>query len=161
MSNERVADILEALGEREEKQAKKKTRTKANTEVKKAKKLTKKEQQILDIEKSIVVPDNYILINTPELLERFVNYYKAYKTMYQDEAYVFLDTETYGLNNWRDGLISIQIGFMSEQYFYIPMRPFKHPMSKDIPTLDFDTVANALRPLLEADKLLVLANAKL
>jgi DNA polymerase I - 3''-5'' exonuclease and polymerase domains len=155
-----VSDIMEALEARDEKQKRKRVRTKANTEVKKAKKLTKKEQQILDIEKSIVMPDNYILINTPELLERLVNYYKAYKTMYQGEAYVFLDTETYGLNNWRDGLISIQIGFMSEQYFYIPMRPFKHPMSKDIPTLDFDTVANTLRPLLEQDKQIVMANSK-
>jgi DNA polymerase I len=160
VSSERVSDILEALDAREEKQAKKKTRTKANTETKKVKKLTKKEQQILDIEMSLVIPDNYILINTPELLERLVNYYKAYKTMFQGDAYVFLDTETYGLNNWKDGLISIQLGFMSEQYFYIPMRPFKHQMSKDIPTLDFNTVADALRPLLEADKMLVLANAK-
>jgi len=160
VSNESVNDIIDILNAREEKEAKRKPRTRANTEVKKAKKLTKKEQQILDIEKTLVIPDNYILINTPELLERLVNYYKAYKNMYQGDAYVFLDTETYGLNNWKDSLISIQLGFMSEQYFYIPMRPFKHPMSQDIPTLDFDVVANALRPLLEADKLLVLANAK-
>ncbi len=161
MSDDRnVTDLLDALGEREEKTTKKKTRTKAKTEVKKAKKLTKKEQQILDIEQSIVMPDNYILINTPELLERLVQHYKAYKTMYAKDAWTFLDTETYGLNNWKDGLISIQIGFMSEQYFYIPMKPFKHEMSKDLPALDFDVVADALRPLLEADKMIVMANAK-
>lgn len=160
MSDERVADLLNALDGREEKQAKKRTRTKANTEVKKAKKLTKKEQQILDIEKSIIMPENYHLVNTPELLDRLVNYYKMYKTMWAKDAYTFLDTETYGLNNWKDAQISIQVGFMSDEYFYIPMRPFKHEMSKDIPTLDFDTVANALRPLLEADKMIVMANAK-
>lgn len=161
MSDERVTeDILQLLGAREEKQAKKKPRTKAKTEVKKAKKLTKKEQQILDIEQSIVMPENYTLINTPELLERFVNYYKMYKTMWAKDAYTFLDTETYGLNNWKDALISIQVGFMSDMYFYIPMRPFKHPSSAHLPALDFDVVADALRPLLEADKMIVMANAK-
>lgn len=160
MAEERVADLLEALGAREEKQAKKKTRTKANTEKKKAKKLTKKEQQILDIEKSIEMPENYHLINTPELLERFIDYYKTYKETWGDEAYTFLDTETYGLNNWKDAQISVQFGFMSDQYFYIPMRPFKHPMSEHIPTLDFDVVADAIRPLLESDKKIVMANSK-
>lgn len=161
MSEERVVtDLLDALGEREEKQTKRKPRTKAKTEVKKAKKITKKEQQVLDIEKSITMPDNYILINTPELLAKLVQHYKAYKTMYIKDAWTFLDTETYGLNNWKDGLISIQIGFMSENYFYIPMKPFKHESSKDIPALDFQVVADALRPLLEADKMIVMANAK-
>lgn len=139
---------------------KKKTRTKANTEVKKVKKLTKKEQQILDIEASINMPENYHLINTPELLERFINYYKMYKTMHAKDAYTFLDTETYGLHNWRDAQISVQFGFMTGEYFYIPMRPFLHENSVDVPALDFDVVANAVRPLLEADKELVLANSK-
>ncbi|MGG1263779.1 DNA polymerase [Brevibacillus laterosporus] len=157
MSDREVSQILNVLDKRA---TRKTTRTKANTETKKVKKLTKKEQQILDIEKSIVMPENYILINTTELLEKVVSYYKTYKTMYAKDAYTFLDTETYGLDNWRDGLISIQLGFMSEKYFYIPMRPFKHEVSKDIPTLDFRTVADALRPLLQADKQIVMANAK-
>ncbi|ALA07267.1 putative DNA polymerase I [Brevibacillus phage SecTim467] len=153
-------EIIDILEKNEQKAAKGRTRTKNTEKPKKPKKLTKKEQQILDVEASIVMPDNYVLINTPELLERLVNYYKAYKTMYQGDAYVFLDTETYGLNNWKDGLISISIGFMSEQYFNIPMKPFLHEMSKDVPTLPFDVVADRLRPLLEADKLIVMANAK-
>lgn len=152
---EDVADIINSAIQKE-----KPLRTKKTEKPKKVAKLTKKEQQILDIEASIVMPDNYTLINTPELLERLVNYYKAYKTMYQGDAFVYLDTETYGLNNWKDALISISIGFASEQYFNIPMRPFLHEMSKDVETLSFDVVADALRPLLEADKMLVLANAK-
>lgn len=152
-------EILDILDKGEKKKART-TRTKNTEKVKKAKKLTKKEQQILDVEASIVMPDNYTLINTPELLERLVNYYKAYKTMYQGDAYVYLDTETYGLNNWRDALISISIGFESEQYFNIPMRPFLHEMSIGVETLPFDVVADALRPLLEADDMIVMANAK-
>jgi DNA polymerase-1 len=161
MSEDREIDkLLDVLGAREEKQGKKKTRTKAATEVKKAKKLTKKEQQVIDIEKAIVMPDNYILINTPELLEKVVTHYKMYKTMYAKDAWTFLDTETYGLNNWKDGLISIQLGFMTDYYFYIPMKPFQHPASAHLPALDFNVVADALRPLLEADKMIVMANAK-
>ena len=158
MTERALDDIMDALGGREK--SVKKTRTRANTEVKKPKKLTKKDQQILDIEESIVMPENYILVNTPELLDKFVTHYKMYKTMYAKEAYTFLDTETYGLNNWRDGLISIQVGFMTDHYFYIPMRPFKNERSCNIPTLEFEVVADALRPLLEADKQIVMANAK-
>jgi DNA polymerase-1 len=151
-------EILDILDKGEKKSVK--TRTKNTEKPKKAKKLTKKEQQILDIEAAIEMPDNYTLINTPELLQRLVDYYKAYKTMYQGDAYVFLDTETYGLNNWKDALISISIGFSSEQYFNIPMRPFLHETSTGVPTLPFDVVADALRPLLEADRMIVMANAK-
>ncbi|OBZ11876.1 hypothetical protein A8L34_16270 [Bacillus sp. FJAT-27264] len=150
--------ILEILDKGEKKTAR--TRTKNTEKVKKSKKLTKKDQQILDIEASIVMPDNYTLINTPELLQRFVDYYQLYKKKYADDSYVFLDTETYGLNNWKDGLISISIGFMSEHYFNIPMTPFLHESSLEIPTLSFDRVADALRPLLEADRRIVMANAK-
>ncbi|MFF2889502.1 DNA polymerase [Paenibacillus sp. NPDC057967] len=152
-------EVLDILAKGEMKSART-TRTKNTEKPKKAKKLTKKEQQILDIEATIVMPDNYTLINTPELLEKFVNYYKAYKMTYQGDAYVYLDTETYGLNNWRDALISISIGFESEQYFNIPMRPYLHDMSINVEILPFDVVADALRPLLEADNLIVIANAK-
>lgn len=152
-------DILDIL-EKGEKKSSKTTRTKNTEKTKKVKKLTKKDQQILDVEASIVMPENYILVNTPELLERFINYYKMYKTMYVKDAYVFLDTETYGLNNWKDKLISISVGFMSEYYFNIPMTPFTCEGSADIPTLPFDVVADALRPLLEADQMIVMANAK-
>ncbi|MEK3702680.1 DNA polymerase [Paenibacillus sp. FSL R7-0198] len=152
-------EILEILKKAEKKNAQP-SRTKKTEILKSKKKLTKREQQILDIESSIRMPDNYTLVNTPELLERLVKYYKAYKKMYQGDAFVYLDTETYGLNNWRDSLISISIGFESEQYFNIPMRKFLHNMSKDVETLPFDVVSNALRPLLEADYMIVMANGK-
>lgn len=158
--SEQVDDDIIGILAKADKKAAKKTRTKNTEKPKKLKKLTKKEQQILDMEQYIIMPENYTLINTPELLDRLVNYYKAYKTMYQGDPYVYLDTETYGLNNWKDPLISISIGFESEQYFNIPMRPFLHEMSKDIPTLSFDVVADALRPLLEEDDMIVMANAK-
>ncbi|WP_434750820.1 DNA polymerase [Paenibacillus amylolyticus] len=156
MSDNEVINII-AKGE---KKSARTIRTKNTEIVKKAKKLTKKEQKILDIEASIVMPDNYTLINTPELLQRLVNYYKAYKTMYQGDAFVYLDTETYGLNNWRDSLISISIGFESEEYFNIPMRPFLHEMSINVESLSFNEVSNALKPLLEAEEMIVMANAK-
>ena len=151
-------EILKALEQRDEK-AKKKTRTKKSVAVKKVKKLTKKEQQIIDVANSITVPDNYHLINTPDLFEKFLEHFTTCKTMCP-EPYVFLDTETYGTNPFRDPIISISIGFMDNNHFNIPIKPFKHPMSKDVPTLDHDYVVNALRPLLEKDKMLVLANAK-
>ncbi|SEL27992.1 DNA polymerase [Paenibacillus sp. OK003] len=156
MSDNEVINILT----KGEKKSARTTRTRNTEIVKKAKKLTKKEQKILDVEASIVMPDNYTLINTPELLQRLVNYYKAYKTMYQGDAYVYLDTETYGLNNWRDTLISISIGFESEEYFNIPMRPFLHEMSINVECLSFDAVSTALKPLLEEEDMIVMANAK-
>ncbi|MGQ8871874.1 DNA polymerase [Paenibacillus sp. TSA_86.1] len=156
MSDNEVINII-AKGE---KKSARTLRTKNTEIVKQAKKLTKKEQKILDIESSIVMPDNYTLINTPELLQRLVNYYKAYKTMYQGDAFVYLDTETYGLNNWRDTLISISIGFESEEYFNIPMRPFLHGMSINIEALSLEEVSNALKPLLEDEDMIVMANAK-
>lgn len=151
-------EILKALEQRDEK-AKKKTRTKKSVAVKKVKKLTKKEQQIIDVANSITVPDNYHLINTPELFEKFLEHFTMYKVMYP-EPYVFLDTETYGTNPFKDQIISISIGFMDNNHFNIPIKPFKHPMAKGVPTLDHDYVVNALRPLLEKEKMLVLANAK-
>ncbi|MCY8119555.1 DNA polymerase [Bacillus spizizenii] len=152
-------DILGALDKREKKESTKKTRTKKSEPKKKAKKVTKKEQQIIDIANSIKVPDNYHLINTPELFEKFVQHYTMYKTMYQ-EPYVFVDTETYGVNPFKDEIISISIGFMDDNHFDLPIKPFKHPSSVDVPSLDHDLVVNTLRPLLQQDKKLVLANAK-
>lgn len=151
-------EMLKVLEKREEK-SKKRTRTRKSEPKKKAKKITKKEQQIIDMNNSITVPENYHLINTPELFEKFILHYKMYKTMYQ-EPYVFLDTETYGVNPFKDPIISISIGFMDNNHFNIPIKPFKHPLSANIPSLDHNTVVNALRPLLEGDKLLVLANSK-
>ncbi|MCP8973109.1 DNA polymerase [Bacillus licheniformis] len=154
-----VDEVLGALDKREEKESKKKTRTKKSEPKKKPKKVTKKEQQVIDIANSIVVPDNYHLINTPELFEKLIQHYKMYKTMYQ-EPYVFIDTETYGVNPFKDPIISISIGFMDDNHFNIPIKPFKHPLSTSIPTLDHDSVVKALRPLFEGDDKLVLANSK-
>lgn len=134
-------------------------RTAANTTVKKAKKITKKEQQILDVTDSIVMPDNYHLINTVELMDKLIQHYQTYKTMYV-RPYIYLDTETYGLNNFKDEIISISIGFDSQQYFNIPLRPFLHERSKDIPTLGKKFVEEILRPILQNSKWLILANAK-
>ncbi|KZR59138.1 DNA polymerase [Pseudobacillus badius] len=160
MSGERQLDsLLDSIDKRDEVATKKRVRTKKSEPKKKAKKITKKEQQVIDIANSIVVPDNYHLINTVELFEKFIQHYKMYKTMYQ-EPYVFLDTETYGVNPFKDELISISVGFMDNNHFNIPVKPFLHAMSKDIPTLDKEYVINALRPLFENDKLLVLANSK-
>jgi DNA polymerase I-like protein with 3'-5' exonuclease and polymerase domains len=153
-----AAEIIDILSKRSKKTSK--TRTKATEPKVKVKKLTQKEQQILDIEQSIVMPDNYHLINTPELLDKLVNYYQTYKTMWAKDAFTFIDTETYGLNNWKDSIITFQIGFMSDQHFFVPLRPFKHEMSKDIPHVPLELFIEKFKPLLEKDKLLVLANAK-
>lgn len=75
MSDNEFINIL-TKGEKKSAQT---IRTKNTEIVKKAKKPTKKEQKILDVEASIVMPDNYTLINTPELLQRLINYYKVYK----------------------------------------------------------------------------------
>lgn len=152
-------NILAALDKREEKDTNKRVRTRKSEPKKKAKKVTKKEQQIIDMTNSITVPDNYHLINTAELFEKFLLHYKMYKTMYQ-EPFVFIDTETYGVNPFKDKIISISIGFMDDNHFDIPLTPFLHEMSKDVPTLDRDYVLDSLRPLMQGDKLLVLANSK-
>lgn len=157
---ERVdAEILSILEGREKKTAKA-PRTKKSEPKVKVKKLTKKEQQILEIEQSIVMPENYHLVNTPELLHKLVNYYKTYKTMWAKDAFTYIDTETYGLNNFKDEIITFQIGFGSDEHFFIPLRPFKHESSKDIPYISIPMFVEAFKDLLEADKMLVLANAK-
>ncbi|WP_160496617.1 DNA polymerase [Paenibacillus dendrobii] len=151
-------EILNILNYAEKKLTK--TRTKNNEKIKKIGKMSTKNQMSLNIEQICSIPDNYILINTPELLARLVKYYREYKMRYGANASVFLDTKTYGLNTWKDELVSISIGFISHQYFSIPMRPFLHPLSRDIPSLPFDVVADTLRPLLESESMLVMANAK-
>ena len=107
-----------------------KRRTKATTETKKVKKITKKEQEIINIADTVVMPDNYHLINTPELFDRLLAHYNTYRTM-NVAPYIYLDTETYGLNTFKDQIISISIGFDSEQYFNIPLRPFLHDLYRD------------------------------
>lgn len=136
-----------------------KHRTKATTETKKVKKITKKEQEIINITDTVVMPDNYHLINTPELLDRLLSHYSAYRTM-NVAPYIYLDTETYGLNTFKDQIISISIGFDSGQYFNIPLRPFLHDLSKDIPTLPMDYVVERIKPILEDSDWIVMANAK-
>lgn len=125
----------------------------------KVKKITKKEQQVIDVANTIEVPANYHLINTPELLDSFIDYYKTYKSIYR-EPYVFLDTETYGINPFKDDIVSISIGFMNDEQFNIPLKPFKHLMSVDIPTIPQDVVVSKLKPILENERMLVLQNAK-
>lgn len=154
MSDITMEDILKTA---EVKPAKR--RTKGTTEVKKAKKITKKEQEIINITNTVVMPDNYHLINTLELLERFVEHYKTYRTMFV-RPYIYLDTETYGLNTFKDQIISISIGLDSEQYFNIPVTNFKHDLSKDIPTLPKEVVVAALKPILEESLWIVMHNAK-
>ena len=162
MSQRDVSDILGALGgsDEEEQPKEKKTRTANKESKKKKKKVTKKEKEIIDIAENLEMPDEYHLINTEELLDKLVNYYKTYKTMFADEPFTFLDTETYGVSPFKDPIISISIGFMSDEHFNIPLRPFKHEMSTEVPTLDFDLVVEKLKPLLEDDKHLILANSK-
>lgn len=155
---DQVAEIEKILEERNK--SVKKVRLKSKEKPKKPKRLTKIEQKILEIEKSIVMPSNYIMINTPELFERFLGYYQKYKEKYGDNAYVYLDTETYGKNPFTDDIVTIQIGFNSGYYFFLPLRPFKHELSKDIPHLDFEYATKKLKPLLEKDKKLVVANSK-
>lgn len=137
-------------------------RTLEKEKVKKANKgPNKKEKQVMELAESIEVPENYRLINTPELLDKLIQHYKMYKRMWnKSKPYTFIDTETYGLNPFKDEIVSISLGFMDNNHFHIPLRPFKHDMSKHLPTLTLDQVVSALKPFFEADKLLVLANSK-
>lgn len=159
MSEDRNAEELLGDVDKREKKTAKKVRTKKSSPKKKSKKVTKKEQQVLEIADSIVVPDNYHLINTQELFDKLIEHYTMYKTMYQ-EPYVFIDTETYGVNPFKDALISISIGFMDNNHFNIPIKPFLHERSKDVPVLEESIVLDGLRPLLEKEDKLILANSK-
>ena len=150
-----VEEINDILEQREEK----KLRVASKEEPKKPKKLTKKEQQIIDLAKTIQLPDNYHLVNTEEDFEKLIAFLSTYHTKYK-EPYIFLDTEAYGVNPFKDQIISISIGFLDNNHYNIPLRPFKHPMSEDVPVLDFDYVVQRLKPFLENNYHLVLANAK-
>lgn len=149
-----LADVLKAAEVKPERR-----RTRATTEVKKVKKITKKEQEILNITESVDMPDNYHLVNTVELIERLAAHYKMYTTMVA-EPVIYLDTETYGLNTFKDPIISISIGFDSNQFFNIPMRPFLHELDADVPTLPFNTVVQYMKPILENSQWIVMAHAK-
>lgn len=159
MTERDLSDVLGGLEKREEKTAKKRTRTKATEPKKRVKKLTKKEQQIIDITNALQVPSNYHLVNTEEDFNSLIDFYKTYRTMHQ-EPYVFIDSETYGVNPFKDELISISIGFLNNEHYNIPIKPFLHEMSKDVTVLDKDIVLGGLKPLLESDRHLVLANSK-
>lgn len=133
----------------------KKVRTK-NTEKKaKPKKVSKKQEKLNQITASLVLPDKYQLVNNQDKLDEFVREYSLWKK--KPNSYVFLDTETYGINPFKDRIISISVGF-NNKYYNIPLVPFKS--APEVETLEFQCVVDTLKPLFENDYELVLHNSK-
>jgi DNA polymerase I len=95
------------------------------------------------------MPDNYLLINTPEALDKVIE-------MLSNEGLIALDTETTGVE-WVDRTVGISMSFPTYDYHvYIP---YGHVT--DVPQLTRGYVMKKLRPHLERKGLkLVLHNSK-
>jgi DNA polymerase I len=142
-------EIEQLLNERDEETKKKAERAKRGAKAKSAKKLTKKEQQILELANNTVLPEHYSIVWTEEDLKeltRFLTYEEA----------IAVDTETMGVNWPTDEIVGISF-YAPHRGYYIPL---KH-IDEDVHCLPKELVANELRPILEDEKKkLLLHNAK-
>lgn len=133
-----LAGELEGLlTERDEKTKKKTKRAKKGEDVKSVKKLTKKEQQIIDLANQTVLPDNYFLLWTEQELREAVSWLGK-------QSVVALDTETMGVNWTTDEIVGISF-YAPDRGYYIPL---KH-RDEDIHCLPKQLVIDILRPLFE------------
>ena len=150
-----LADIDSLLDARDEKTKKKRTRAKEGVETKKVKKVTKKEQQIIDLANNTTLPDHYKTIWTMEDLMELDEWLAK-------ESIVAVDTETMGLNPWVDEIVGISF-YAPHKGYYIPLKhndegkepvmtaPTAEPIIgiDYVKCLDKALVANVLRPRLQ------------
>lgn len=114
MSQEIQLEIENLLNEREEATKTKAKRAESATKKKKVKKLTKKEQQILDMARVTFMPREYETIWTEEQLKDMLNFFK-------DKEYIAVDTETLGVQSFKDDIVGFSI-YTPTKGFYVPIQ---------------------------------------
>ena len=100
-------EVVDILNEREKKTRAKKERLEKGIKPQKVRKLTKKEQEILELANNTVMPENYYTVLTEEELDDFCDWLSIQKV-------VAIDTETMGLKPFVDEIVGIS--------FYSPNR---------------------------------------
>lgn len=116
----------------------------------KIKKLSKKQQQIIEIAKNTVLPDNYIIVWDEDTLSMMCS-------KINNSGIVALDTETSGLNIFRDKIVGMSVWIPDiEVGYYVPLRHVDHVDSgvgevgiDYVKCLDSELVRKYLRPVLE------------
>ena len=114
MSTEIQLEIESLLNAREETTKVKAERAKSATKKKKVKKLSKKEQQILDMARTTYLPSNYETVWTKEQLVAMVDYFK-------DKEYIAVDTETLGVQPFKDDIVGFSI-YTPDKGYYVPIQ---------------------------------------
>jgi DNA polymerase I len=132
----------------------------------KVKKLTKKQQQIIEIADNTVLPDNYSVVWTEEQLDEMCS-------LMEKEEFLAVDTETTGLNVFADHIVGFSVWLPNcNRGYYIPIEhvdDIKELPSPDggrigydyVKCLSKEIIVNKVKPVLEDDrKKLILHNAK-
>jgi DNA polymerase I len=142
-------EIEQLLTDRDEKVKKKTERAKKGVKQTKVKKMTKKEQQIIDLANNTVLPDHYSLVWTEQELEELCLWLKHEDT-------IAVDTETMGVIWAVHEIVGISF-YAPHKGYYIPIKV----ADEELNCLPKDLVANMLRPILEdKSKKFLLHNAK-
>lgn len=164
-----MVDVASILNEREEKTKKKTERAKKGVKPKSAKKLTKKELQILELSNRTVLPEHYEVIWTEDHLDEAVNWLTQHEI-------IAVDTETMGTTWYKDEIVGISM-YAPTRGFYIPLKHRdeiddeeyekvrRNPNIKVgidyVKCLPKDLVIRKIKPLLEdKSKKFILHNAK-
>ncbi|WMT39258.1 DNA polymerase [Paenibacillus sp. D2_2] len=140
-----VTDLFEI---REAQTEQKRTRTRADlTEKSVAKKITKKEQQIIDLANNTVLPDYYHIVWTADELGDMCRWLRF-------QSVIAVDTETMGVNPFVDEIVGISV-YAPHRGYYLPL---KHTEETCLPR---EFVADMLRPIFEDRRIkFLLHNAK-
>ncbi len=141
-----IASVIERVS------AEKSSKDKMKTEKVRIKKLTKKQTQILELANATVFPDNYRIVWTEYDLNVLCG------QLYTEE-YISNDTETLGLDTFRDEIVGLSIWLPSYDLgYYIPLKhkddigdaPAEGTVGVDyVKCLPKDLVAKYLKPCLE------------
>lgn len=145
-----ISSVIEdLLDEREEKTKQKVARARTESKPKAIKKITKKEQQIIELANSTVLPDHYSTVWTMEDFTELCAWLKS-------ETVIAVDTETMGVNSFKDNIVGISF-YAPHKGYYLPL---KH-VDEDLVCLDKWMVQGALKPILEDEnKKYLFHNAK-
>ena len=158
-----LQEVDKLLADRDEKTTKKKIRAKTADKALKPRKLTKKEQQILELANNTVLPEHYETVWTIEQLNKLCEWIAQ-----QEELAV--DTETLGKNPFIHDIVGISI-YAPDKGYYIPLKHIDDiknestqfappPITVENPVVGVDyvdclpkeVVSKALKPLLEDKK---------
>jgi DNA polymerase-1 len=146
--------VLQDITSVMEKITEEKTKRKSAKEEKvKVKKLTKKQTQIIECADATILPNNYIVVWTEEELSLMCS-------RIDTEEFVALDTETLGLDPFRDEIVGISIWLPTyEVGYYVPLKhrddvgqetTVQGTVGVDyVKCLPKDTVTTYLKPSLE------------